>query len=124
MIDPHAVDKPPAVYGMAPSVADQYAAAGVGPLSGWPYINVMGEHACVQRVKFRLENRQIKVLECCVNTIREFRSWRYKTNRDGKPLATDEYEDSNNHALDCLKGFFAANPTFTPQRIEVCRSTG
>jgi hypothetical protein len=117
-MDPHAVDKPPAVYGASPSVADQYAAAGI-QATGWPFVQVMGEHAMVQRVKYRLENRTIKVFTTCTNVRREFRSWKYKTDKNGKPLAADAFENDNNHALDAIKGFIATNPCY--QRPEVSK---
>jgi hypothetical protein len=112
LMDPHAVDKPPAVYGTAPSVAEQYAAAGI-QATGWPFVNIMGEHAMVQRVKFRLENDTLKVFETCPNVIREFRSWMYKRDKAGKALASDGFEAGNEHSLDCIKGFLGTNPCYS-----------
>lgn len=117
-MDPHAIDTPPAVYGMAPTVAKQYEDAGIRS-RGWPYINVLGEHACVQKVKFWLENGKIKAFNNCVNMIREFKSWKYKCDKEGKPLASDAYENGNNHLIDCIKGFLATNPTYTPNKIDI-----
>lgn len=118
LMDPHAIDAPPAVYGMAPTVATQYRQAGIKAV-GWPYIQIMGEHACVQRVKYRLEHGQLVVFNTLHNLIREFKSWKYDCDKEGKPKAADSYTKENNHLLDDLKGFFATNPTFAPQRIEV-----
>lgn len=110
-MDPHAVDRPPAYYGLSPSVAEQYARSGIQS-TGWPFINVMGEHALVQRVKYRLEHRTLFVFDTLIHCRREFRSWKYKLDKDGKPLASDAFEHGNNHTLDCLKGFFGTNPSF------------
>lgn len=120
MIDPHAKDKPPAVYGMAPSVGDQFRDAGIVTV-GWPYIQTMGEHACVERIKFRDERGTVKVFETCTNHIRERRNWKHKCDKNGKPVAADAYENENSHSVDCLKGFLASNPTYTPRTIDVVR---
>lgn len=109
-IDPHAIDPPPVYYGASKTIAEQYAEGGI-KTTGWPYVNVMGEHAMVQRVKSRLENRTLWVFKTCENTRREFRSWMYQLDTDGKPKEKDAYEHSNNHALDCIKGFVGTNPT-------------
>jgi hypothetical protein len=47
----------------------------------------------------------------------EFRSWKYKTDKDGKPLAADAFENGNNHLLDCAKSFFGTNRCFTVGKI-------
>ena len=109
-MDPHAVDTAPAVYGMAPSVASQYAQAGI-PSTGWPFVNVMGEEAMVQKVKFALENDRLKVFSTCTSAIREFRSWMYVVDKSGK--VTGKYENANNHILDTIKGFLGTNPMYT-----------
>lgn len=111
-IDPHAFDPPPVYYGAARTIAQQYQAAGVRA-QPWPFVNVMGEHAMVQRVKGRLENGRLRVFKTCTDLRREFRSWKYKVDKDGKPLAVDAFENGNNHLLDCLKGFFGTSPCFT-----------
>jgi hypothetical protein len=117
-MDPHAVDKPPAYYGSSPSVADQYAEAGIES-TGWPFVQVMGEHALVQRVKFRLENFTVFVFDTLINCRREFRSWKYVLDKDGKPVAKDAFGHDNNHLPDCLKGFLGTNPCFTQDRVQV-----
>lgn len=112
LMDPHAVDQPPVFYGAAKTIAQQYAEGGIES-TGWPFTNVMGEHAMVQRVKFRLENRTLWVGDGLANLRREFQSYKHKLDKDGKPLAADAYENTNNHLLDCLKGFLGTNPTYT-----------
>lgn len=118
LMDPHGIDLPPVTYGVAKSISEQYAEAGISS-SGWPYVNVMGEHAMVERVKFRLENRTLFVFQDCINCRREFRSWKHKLDKDGKPVKQDAYENDNNHTLDCIKGFFGTNPVFTQAKARV-----
>ena len=118
LMDPHAVDKPPVTYGAAKSIAEQYEEAGI-PSTGWPFVNVMGEHAMVQRVKYRLEHNMLWVFDHLLNFRREMRSWKHQCDKEGRPLAKDAYENDNNHLLDDLKGFLGTNPTFTQTGIEV-----
>lgn len=120
LMDPHAIDPPPIYYGAAKTIARQYADAGI-PATGWPYVNVMGEHAMVQRVKFRLEHRTLKVFKALTNFRREFRSWKYVCDSEGRPKAADAYEHANNHLLDCIKGFFGTNPCFASNLVRVAR---
>jgi hypothetical protein len=108
LIDPHAFDRSPA---NEVTIADQYERCGI-VCSPWPYVNVMGEHALVQRVKYRLEHHQLKVFKTCTNLRREFRSWKYKCDDEGRPVAADAFEHDNNHLLDGLKGFFGTDPCF------------
>jgi hypothetical protein len=68
--------------GMYETIARQYEIAGIKPLQPWPRVNEMGEHAMVQKVKYRLEkgtdySRLLQVFSTCVNLRREFRSWKY-----------------------------------------------
>lgn len=111
LMDPHAIDPPPVTYGAAKTIAQQYAEAGITS-TGWPYTNVMGEHAMVQRVKFRLERRTLWVFDTLPSLRREFRSWKYKLDKDGKPMKSDAFDNANNHLLDCIKGFLGTNPNY------------
>jgi hypothetical protein len=111
LMDPHAVDPPPIYYGAAKTIAQQYAEAGI-TATGWPFVQIMGEHAMVQAVKFRLEHDTLQVFNTCRNVIREFRSWKYKCDKDGKPIASDCFEKGNEHTLDTIKGFIATRPSF------------
>ena len=112
LMDPHAIDRPPAVYAMAPTVAEQFEAAGIKS-TGWPYIQTMGEHACVEKMKLRDERKTYKVFSTCICHIREKRNWKHKCDKDGHPVATDAYENENSHSVDCAKGFLAMNPCFS-----------
>jgi hypothetical protein len=117
LIDPCAYSMQP---GLSETIARQYEKAGITPIHGWPVVNVMGEHSMVQKVKYRLENRTISIFTNCVNLRREFRSWKYKTDKEGQPLAADSFDDTGPcHLLDCLKGFVATCPTFEQIGCEV-----
>ncbi len=78
---------------MSETIARQYEIAGIKPLYGWPRENEMGEHAMVQKVKYRLENFKLFVFESCKSLRREFRSWKYMTDREGRPLGSDAFDD-------------------------------
>jgi len=116
MIDPAAYNTQP---GMIDTIARQYEQAGIRSLRPWPRVNEMGEHAMVQKVKYRFENRTLWIFKSCVNMRRELRSWKHQLDKDGKPKASDAYENANNHLIDGLKGFVATNPTFAQPRIIV-----
>jgi hypothetical protein len=116
LIDPAAYNVQP---GMTDNIAIQYQKAGIKPLRPWPRVNEMGEHAMVQKVKYRFENRTLWIFKSCFNLRRELRSWKYQLDKDGKPKAADAYENANNHAIDGLKGFIARNPTFAQEEVKV-----
>ena len=94
-----------------PALAVLYQEAGL-PCVPWPRVNVMGEHAMVQKVRYALENDKLFVFNTCLNMAREMATWKHRCDADGRPLATDAYENDNNHLLDGLKGHFATLPTF------------
>lgn len=109
LIDPAAYNQQP---GMSETIAQQYEKGLKCTVQGWPKTNEMGEHAMVQKVKYRLENQTLWVFTPLVNTRREFRAHKYALDKDGKPKTSDSFENANNHALDTIKGFVATNPTF------------
>lgn len=118
----HFVDKPlidPSCYNRnqanAASVADEFAKHGL-PCRPAVRTNVVGEWALVQRVKARLEAHtdlgpMLQVFDTCQHLIWEFRRWKYKTDHQGKPMASDAFEDKDNDALDALKYVIASNIT-------------
>lgn len=125
LIDPAAYNEQPGlamVNGMVDTVALQYERAGIAPIRGWPHTNQIGEHAMVQNVKFRLEKRTLWVFKSCTNMRREFRSWKHKLDKDGKPMSADAYENANNHLIDGIKGFIATNPTHRQVEVRVYNS--
>lgn len=48
-----------------------------------------------------LKRHKIHINSCCVNTIKEIQTYKYKENKDGNVL--DEPVDFNNHAMDALR---------------------
>lgn len=83
-----------------------------------------GEWSLIQKVKKKMLERtalgpRLQVFETCVNLIREFGSWGYRMNRDGKPMDSDMFKDSNNDALDCIKMAIAEDPGYETQKVEV-----
>lgn len=111
LIDPHAIDKPPAVYHSSPTVSEQFKEAGI-ETTGWPYIQVLGEHACVEKMKLRDERKTLKIFSTCTAHIRSRKNWKHKCDKNGNPVATDAYESENSHTIDCEKGWLATNPTY------------
>jgi phage terminase large subunit len=74
---------------------------------GWPRT---GHNAVsmVEAVRKRLTSQTLKVCANCTNTIGEFQSWSYKRTAKGElPPGDDQFEDRNNHAMDCVKGAVA-----------------
>ena len=116
LIDPHAFDSPPAYYGLSPKISDQYKQAGI-VAKGWPFIQTIGEHAAVQKYKFRMENRTIFWFDTLTNYRRELKTWKYKTDEEGRPLAADAFENDNNHLIDTGKGWLCTNPCFSDRKI-------
>ena len=105
-------------HGNEVCIADQYALEGFS-FSPWPRMNEFGERAAVEILKRRMEVGKFKVMKHCVETIRELRAWKYKLDAEGNPLASDVYENKNNHLIDGLKGLFATRPCFTVPQIRV-----
>lgn len=101
----------------AASIADEFKKFG---LICRPGIRVaaVGEQATIQRVKRRLEGKapddgpMLRVFDNCEHLIWEFRRWKHKTDREGRPLGSDSYEDKNNDALDALKYMVCSNPCY------------
>jgi len=96
------------------SIADEFAKHGL-PCRPAVRTNSVGEWALVQRVKARLEAKSVlgpllQVFDTCEHLVWEFRHWKYKTNKDGKPLGSDAFEDKYNDALDALKYGIASAP--------------
>lgn len=56
---------------------------------------------------------KLQVFSTCPNTISEFQSWSYKRTAKGElPPGEDKFEDSNNHAMDVVKGIVATRPEY------------
>lgn len=101
----------------AASIADEFRKFGLMCRPGIR-TSAVGESATVQRVKRRLEGKgpddgpMLRVFDTCTHLIWEFRRWKNKTDREGRPLGSDSYEDKNNDALDALKYMVCSNPCY------------
>ena len=107
----------------AASIADEFIRCGLPCIAG-VRTNVVGEWALVQRVKNRLLGKTttgplLQVFDNCEHLIWEFRRWKYKLDKNHKPMGSDAFEDRNNDALDALKYLIAAGPCYTPLRTEI-----
>jgi hypothetical protein len=70
-------------------------------------------------VRHRLEHDKLKVFDTCTNLIREFQSWKFKTDKEGLVApGTEMFERGNNHLLDALRGIVADHPAFHRQGLE------
>lgn len=101
------------------SIADEFSKHGV-PCRPGIRTSSFGEFAVIQRVKRRLEATGalgpfLQVFSTCEHLVWEFRRWSYKTDKEGKPLASDGFQDMNNDALDALKYLVCANPCYDPK---------
>lgn len=99
----------------------------------WPRMSEKGaKEASVNAVRRRLigwppqgkpndpAQPMLKVFRTCRNTIGEFQRWSYKRMADGQlPAGDDQFEDRDNHAMDCLCGAAALNLRFNQQGIIV-----
>lgn len=86
--------------------------------------NAVGEQALVNRVKARLEARTVcgpmlQVFDRCEHLIWEFRRWKYKMAKDGKPTPSDGYEDKDNDA--CFAAGTTVDTDHGPVAIENVR---
>lgn len=84
-------------------------------LTPWPRTG-RGEEAMVEGVRHKLDDGTLLVFDTCKHTIMEFESWSYKRTANGEiPAGDDRFEDKQNDAMDCVKGFIATNPTYDSQ---------
>lgn len=95
------------------SIQQQLAKEGIH-LWRWPAAKGPDVVAGVNLVRHRLqltsraEDGGIKVFEDCPHTIAEFESWSYRRMADGSiPAGDDQFEDRDNHAMDCIRGAVA-----------------
>lgn len=109
LIDYHAVHKNPA---SSRTIAQQYKDNGLA-CKGWPKSNGAQFHAQVSAVKVELQNRTLLVMDNCSSTKKEFRTWRFKTDKERNPNDNDIYEKKNDHIMDCVRGWIATKPVFS-----------
>ena len=96
------------------SIADSFNQSGLYLTPG-ERASVVGEYNQVQKVKRWLMRHldtgpQIRIFDDCEYLIWEMRRWKYKRDKDNKPMESESFENKNNHALDALKYLIAANP--------------
>ena len=75
-----------------------------------------GEDQAVYRIKDLLREERLFVCESCTNLIREFHLWKYKQDRQNKPLQKDAYEDRNNDGLDALRYLLTKVPRYVERK--------
>jgi hypothetical protein len=77
----------------------------------WPHTgrNAASMVEAVRTLLTEKPDPMLKVFRTCTNTINEFQTWRYKRTAAGAlPTGDDQFEDRDNHALDCVRGLIAA----------------
>ena len=116
LIDPHAFDRSPA---NPMSVGQQYTLEGLS-CRPWPRARKhWGEDAMVDKVKMMLVDRTLLIFDTCEWLNKEFQTWRYKVDNEGKPDPRDTYDNKNNHALDAMRGMACMRLSFTPREASV-----
>lgn len=92
------------------SIAAQFRDFGL-TLATWPRTG-RNSAAMVEAVRTLLTTKpepMLKVFRSCPNHIMEFQSWRYKRTAAGElPPGDDQFEDKDNHLMDCVRGGIAA----------------
>lgn len=102
----------------AKTIASQWKEYGIN-FQPWPRTGAK-ELEMIEAVRTRLIDVRIKVFATCQNTINEFQSWSWARDSKGnRPPGDDKPEDRNNHALDCIKGVVATNPSHTRTTTQV-----
>jgi len=102
------------------SVAQQYKNAGL-PVIASRRTSDVGEMNQVYQIKEMLRCDELRVTTNCPQLIKEFHVWKYKRDRQNKPMTKDGFEDRNNDALDALRYVTTMHPTYqsTTQRTKV-----
>lgn len=94
------------------TIGQQYRTAGI-PVVGWKPTQTQrgGEEAMLDFMRRDFMHYRLLVASRCVNLRRELRTWRHKTDKDGKIDPNDRYTGAN-HAIDGLKAWVADKPRF------------
>lgn len=102
------------------SVAQQYTRAGV-PVISSRRTSEVGEMNQVYQIKEMLRCDELFVTKNCPQLIKEFHVWKYKRDRQNKPMTKDAFEDKNNDALDALRYITTMSPAYktSSQRARV-----
>jgi hypothetical protein len=95
------------------TISEQFAACGLKRFAPWPRKSGPQVEAHVNVVRQWLGEEKLKFFSTCEPAIAEMESWKYKRNSNGERLSgDDQYEDRDNHFIDCLLGFAAIKPEF------------
>jgi len=100
------------------AVAEQFRLSGLPVMPGLKTTK-HGEWHGIQLVKERLRRDDLLVTDTCRHTIREFRTWKVKKDKQHRPLESDALEDRNNDALDALRYLVTLHPTYAHPKVEV-----
>lgn len=96
----------------AVTVGRQYANAGL-PVIASRRTSDVGEMNQVYEIKEMLRCEELFVSRNCPQLIKEFHTWKYKRDRQNKPLTKDAFEDRNNDALDALRYITTMHPVYS-----------
>ena len=72
-----------------------------------------GEKAMIARVRVRLQERTLFINDCCTNTIREMRMWRWVMDDTQRIDIKEKLANTDNHACDALKAWVCDDPRYT-----------
>lgn len=109
------------------SIADEYLKCGLRCRPARRCSRNEGEWAQVQLVKRWLLRRgplgpALQVFQDCQGLISDMRRWKYKSDREGKPLDSDSFQDRDNDGCDVLRYLLTQNPEHHTDEIEVVNS--
>jgi hypothetical protein len=95
------------------TISEQFGSCGLKRFAPWPRKSGAQVEAHVNVVRQWLGEGKLKFFTSCTEAIAEMEAWKYKRNSNGERLTgDDQYEDKDNHFIDCLLGFAAIKPRF------------
>jgi hypothetical protein len=93
------------------TVGDQYEEGGI-PVQRWVRTKDVGEKALINKMRVAFGENRILMTDKCINLARELRVWRWKMDDVQKVDIREVQDVGPNHAIDCVKGFIASDPTY------------
>ena len=91
------------------SLAQQFRESRL-PVQAWPSTQTPGEQAMIERVRTLFRGGRIAIFRDCPMFDRELRLWRYKTDGDGKPLPSGQFEQEHNRLVAGLIAWASTRP--------------